>query len=77
MNGCRDRPTLRESQMAVIVGTIARVDEARGLVFIGNTELRVPGNLALDAIGPGVSVTVTCEERDGQYWIRAIRANLF
>jgi hypothetical protein len=63
--------------MGVIVGTVVRVDPTRGLIQIGRTELRTPEQISLSGITPGTSVTVTCEERDGHYWVTAIRPNLF
>lgn len=63
--------------MAVIVGTIARVDVAAGLIQIGRTELRGSNQVGLDAFVPGTSVTITCEERDGAWWVTAIRRNLY
>jgi hypothetical protein len=56
---------------------IVKIEELQRTILVGSTELRLPGDIALDGIGPGVSVTVTCEERDGQYWVRAIRPNVF
>jgi hypothetical protein len=63
--------------MGVIVGTVVKVDAGRGTIQVGRTELRSPDPAALGNIAPGTSVTVTCEERDGQFWVTAIRPNLF
>ncbi len=63
--------------MGVIVGTVTRVDATRGLIQVGRTELRAPQQVSLSGITPGTSVTITCEQRDGEYWVTAIRQNLF
>lgn len=63
--------------MGVIVGTVVKVDATRGVIRIGRTELRTPEQISLAGITPGMSVTVTCEERDGEFWVTAIRTNLF
>jgi hypothetical protein len=63
--------------MGVIVGTVTKVDTARGLIEVGRTQLRAPNQVALGGIAPGTSVTITCEERDGEYWVTAIRQNVF
>jgi hypothetical protein len=63
--------------MGVIVGTVVSVDPARGVIQIGRTQLRTPERVSLNGITPGTSVTVTCEEQNGEYWVTAIRANLF
>lgn len=63
--------------MGVIVGTVMKVDPSRGVIQVGRTELRSPDPASLDGIALGTSVTVTCEERDGQFWVTAIRANFF
>jgi len=63
--------------MGVIVGTVTKVDAARGLIQVGRTELRATAQVSLNTVAPGTSVTITCEERDGEYWVTAIRQNLF
>ena len=63
--------------MGVIVGTVTKVDTARCLIEVGRTQLRVSSQVPLDGIAPGTSVTVTCEERDGEHWVTAIRQNVF
>lgn len=63
--------------MGVIVGTVTKVDAASGLIRVGRTELRAPQQVSLTGITAGASVTITCEERNGQYWVTAIRQNLF
>jgi hypothetical protein len=63
--------------MGVIVGTVMKVDPSRGVIQIGRTELRSSDPASLDGIASGTSVTVTCEEREGEYWVTAIRPNFF
>ena len=63
--------------MGVIVGTVTKVDAASGRIQVGRTELRAPEQVSLTGIMPGASVTISCEERDGQFWVTAIRQNLF
>ena len=63
--------------MGVIVGTVVKIDQTRGVIQVGRMELRASKQASLAELTPGTSVTVTCEERDGEFWATAIRSNMF
>jgi hypothetical protein len=62
--------------MGVIVGMIRTLDSRRRVVVLGGTEVWVADGIEFDHLTPGMSVTVTCEERQGRYWATAIRPNV-
>ncbi|HEV8307123.1 MAG TPA: hypothetical protein VGW35_05600 [Methylomirabilota bacterium] len=61
----------------VIAGVIQTVDRAGRIVLMGSARIRVPEAIALENLDRGVSVTITCAERDGDLWAIAVRRNTF
>jgi hypothetical protein len=62
-----------EGIVTVVTGRIDRVDAGRRIVFLGTTAIRVPESVPLHGLEPGMSVTITYEERAGEMWATDIR----
>jgi hypothetical protein len=58
--------------VTVITGRIERIDAALRLVVLGVTTVRVPGTIPLTGLEPGMSVTITYEDRAGELWAMEI-----
>ncbi|MGH7266505.1 MAG: hypothetical protein ACREMB_16910 [Candidatus Rokuibacteriota bacterium] len=62
--------------MGVIVGRIRKLDPTGRSMLLGGTEVWIGDGIAFEELAPGMSVTVSCEERQGRYWATAIKRNL-
>jgi hypothetical protein len=59
--------------VTVVTGRIDRVDRLQRIVSLGTSSVRVPESVSLVGFEPGMSVTITCEERLGEIWATEIR----
>lgn len=59
--------------MTAVTGRIERIDAALRLVSLGVTRIRVPESILLGGLEPGMSVTITYEDRAGELWAMEIK----
>jgi hypothetical protein len=59
--------------VTVVSGRIERIDAALRLVSLGVTTVRVPGTILLSGLEPGMSVTITYENRASELWAMEIK----